>query len=232
VSVAGLLFGAGSALAYLHWPDPRMASLGFLLCLCWLIADGLDGMIARAAGTSSGVGRFLDGVCDHTVFLFLYLALAFSIGTPGAWVLGAGAGAAHAVQSTLYEGERVRFHRRLSGDPGGEAAAASPYLLARLYDKVASSLDRRAAPFDRLLERTADPGSLIAAWRDAATPPLRFMIPLTNNMRVIAIYLACLAGDPRLFWWLELGPLSLVAITGLIWLRRVEAGLVQKAERP
>ena len=35
------------------------------------------------------------------------------------------------------------------------------------------------------------------------------------NMRILAIWLACLFGDPRLFWWFELGPLTLVAVIGI-----------------
>jgi hypothetical protein len=44
-------------------------------------------------------------------------------------------------------------------------------------------------------------------------------------MRVVAIYLACLAGNPMLFWWWELGPLSLVTAAGIIWHRRIERRL-------
>jgi hypothetical protein len=228
ISVSGLVLGTAAALAYARWPDPLMANLGFLLCILWLVADGLDGMVARATGTTSAVGRFLDGACDHSVFLFLYLALAFSIGGAGTWGLALAAGVAHAVQATLYEGERTRFHRRLRGEAGSGPLPASPNPLVRLYDRVASSLDRAAEPFDRLLARSSDRNSLIRHYRRRATAPMRLMIPLTNNMRVIAIYLACLAGDPRLFWWFELAPLSAVAVAGLWWLRRVEAALVAR----
>ena len=228
ISVAGLILGTAAALAYLDWPDPRMATLGFILCVAWLIADGLDGMVARASGTASGIGRFLDGLCDHGVFLFLYLALGISLGGSSDIALGLAAGAAHAVQATLYEGERMRFHRRLLGDPGGKRPPPSPYLLARVYDSVASSLDRIAEPFDRLLAASPDPQGLVPAYRRRATGPLRLMIPLTNNMRVTILYLACLEGDPSLFWWIELGPLSLVALAGIWWLRRVETALVRE----
>src|SRR3546814_9333837 len=46
-----------------------MATIGLPLSLFWLVADGLDGMIARATGTPSAAGRVLDGLCDHGVFL-------------------------------------------------------------------------------------------------------------------------------------------------------------------
>ena len=106
VSVAGFVVGAGAALAYLGWRDPALATLGLLLSVGWLILDGLDGMIARASGTAGALGRFLDGVCDHGVFLLLYLALGASLNTPEGWITGTAAGLVHGVQANLYESER------------------------------------------------------------------------------------------------------------------------------
>ena len=225
VSLGGFAFGIGAAAAYLGWRDPALATLGLLLCVGWLVLDGLDGMIARATGTASALGRFLDGACDHGVFLLLYLALGASIDTPEAWITGTVAGLVHGVQSNLYESERGRYHRRLRGDPGGEAAPPSPYRLARLYDRLAGSLDRLAGRFDRALAAAPDRRAFAAAYAKRAAPALRMMNLLSANARVAAIYLACLAGDPMLFWWFELGPLTLVAVACIVWHRRVEARL-------
>jgi hypothetical protein len=229
VSVTGFVLGAGAAAAYYHWRDPRMACLGLVLCVLWLIADGLDGMIARATGRASAFGRFLDGLCDHGVFLLLYLSLATSIGTVEAWVLAIAAGAAHAVQATLYEGERTRFHRRLKGDAGSVAGAPSANPLVRLYDRVAGSLDRFAAPLDERLRAAADPRAFGEAYAAKAVPPLRLMSLLTNNMRVLTIFLACLAGDPRWFWITELTVQTALLVIGTVWLRRVEGAIVREA---
>lgn len=232
ISILGLLFGVASAAAFSRWDDWRLASLGLLLCIAWMIADGLDGMVARVTGTASAFGRALDGLCDHGVFLLLYLSLATSVGTAQGWFLALGAGAAHAMQATLYEGERARFHRRIRGDPGGRSAPASRNILVRWYDKVAGSFDRMARPFDALLKRSPDPQRLGKIYGRKAVPPLKLMIPLSNNMRVIAIYVACLAGDPRLFWLVELLPLTLITVWGIAWHRRIEAGLMSQYDRP
>src|SRR3546814_8544842 len=50
VSISGLVFGAAAALAYLQWQDPSMATIGLLLSLFWLVADGLAGIVARDTG--------------------------------------------------------------------------------------------------------------------------------------------------------------------------------------
>src|SRR3954451_20643031 len=125
VSLGGLCLGALAALSFANWHVWPFAWIGLLLSMAWLVADGLDGMIARATGTASALGRFLDGICDYGVFLLLYLALA---GATGAWALALAAGAIHAIQSTLYEGERVRFHRRIRGE-AAEPAVPSRNLL-------------------------------------------------------------------------------------------------------
>jgi hypothetical protein len=225
VSVAGFVTGTAAAACFLGWREPAFATLGFLLCIGWLIFDGLDGMVARATHSASALGRFLDGAVDHGVFLLLYLALGTAIDTPEAWITGTIAGLVHGVQSNLFESERIRYHRRLQGDPGGEPGPPSPYRLARLYDRVAGSMDRLAARFDRALAQSPDRRAFAAAYARQAAPPLRLMNLLTANSRIIALYAACLAGDPMLFWWWELGPLTVLTIAGLAWHRRIEARL-------
>lgn len=226
VSVAGLLLGLFAALCYANWHSWPFAVLGLVLSIGWLIADGLDGMIARATGTASPLGRALDGLCDHGVFALIYTALALSIGTLEGWVLAFAAAAAHAVQSNLYESERARYHRRCKG-----IAVAAPVPsrnpLVRLYDRVAGTLDRFAWRFDDALGRERDPERLAHDYGDQAARPMRLMALLTANVRVYAIFLACLSGNPRLFWWFEIVPLTIVLVIGLVWHRAVEARLIR-----
>lgn len=225
VSVAGLCVGAGAAAAFAGWRDLWTAGLGLLLAAGWLVLDGLDGAVARATGTASALGRFLDGVCDHGVFILIYVALALSLGTAEAWTLAVAAGVAHTIQSSLYEGERARYHRRVEGRaPTGRPPARNP--LVRAYDAVAFGLDRATRAFD---DRLGAPGgaALAAAYGEAAAAPMRLQALLTANTRVLLIFLACLFGDPRLFWWAEIVALSLVAVAGIAWHRRVEGRLLR-----
>jgi CDP-diacylglycerol--serine O-phosphatidyltransferase len=221
VSLFGLGIGTLAALCYFNWRDWRLASLGFILCICWLIADGLDGMVARATGTASAFGRFLDGLCDHGVFVLLYLALGLSLGTAEALLLMVAAGGAHILQSSLFEGERTRYHRRLRG-ASMPPPLPSSNVLVRIYDRVANSLDRAAAPFERKLAESADKPRLIERYRSLAVPPMKLQSLLSANVRVIIIYGACLGGRPTFFWWFEIIALSAVALVGILWHRRAE----------
>jgi len=224
VSVAGLAIGTAAALSYARFDAWPFALLGLALSIAWLIADGLDGMVARATGTASPLGRALDGSCDHGVFALMYIATAIAVGTAGGWLLAIAAGMAHAMQSSLYEGERTRFHRRARSVARPETAAASPHTspLVRLYDWVAGTPDRLAIGFEQHLSVSADPRALGARYAARAVGPMRLLASQTANVRVFALFVACLLADPRLFWWFEIGPLTVVALIGLAWHRRVE----------
>ena len=226
ISCCGMVLGALAAGAYAHWVSPWWALAGLLLSAGWLIADGLDGMVARATGTASPLGRLLDGLCDHGVFILIYVVLASSIDTVEAWVLAVLAGVAHAAQSSLYEGERARFHRRARGDAGLAAPVRTGSAAERLYDRVGGALDRWAGRFDATLASSRDPAALGRLYADRAVPALRSMIVLTANTRVMLIFLACLVGDPSLFWWVEIVPLTIVAVAAMAWHRRIEANLI------
>lgn len=226
VSGVGLCLGIGAAIAYAQWDRWPFALLGLLLSAGWLIADGLDGMVARATGTASPLGRMLDGLVDHGVFLLLYLTLAWSVGTAGGWALAIAAGVAHAVQSSLFEGERARFHRRVKGIPAADLAAPPPANpLVRLYDSVAGSLDRAGRPFERALAAAPDRAAFGRAYGDRAAPTMKAMALLSANVRVEALFVACLIGAPMFFWWFEIVVLTLVAALTIRRHRQIEMQL-------
>lgn len=228
VSLVGLSLGILAAAAYAKWDVWPFPLIGLLLSMGWLIADGLDGMIARATNTTSALGRFLDGSCDHAVFILIYVVIATMIGTGEGWALACSAGALHILQSALYENERARFHRRCKG-VGASAPLPGGNPLMQLYDLVAGTLDRFARSFDDVLRRQADPRRLAQAYGEQASRPMRLMSLLSANVRVYAIFVACAAGNPRIFWWFEIVPMTAILVVGLVWHRLVEYRLVRCA---
>ena len=229
VSILGLAFGVGAAISYSHWQNWRFALVGLALSIAWLIADGLDGMIARATRTASPLGRALDGVCDHGVFILIYVALALSIGTVEGWMLAIAAGLAHVIQSSLYEGERARFHRRSRGTATTKPMTRNNALPVRLYDALADSISGLALSFENLLANSPDRHVLGAFYAQEAVGPMRLMTMLTANWRVWIIFVACLIGNPKIFWWAELIPLTFIMLVGIVWHRLIERRLVRTA---
>ncbi len=112
VSLAGLAFGVAAALLYAragHW-SLTFAALACMLA--WHVMDGADGQVARLTGRASPTGRVVDGIADYSVFILVYLALAWisqpEYGTWG-WIAGGVAGASHVTQAALYELQREKY---------------------------------------------------------------------------------------------------------------------------
>ena len=125
----------------------------------------------------------------------------------------------------LYEAQRARFHRRIRGVPEPIRHPTLGNPLVRTYDWVAGSLDRLAARFDDAMRDSGDPAAFGARYGAAAAPAMKLMSLLSANVRVIAIFVACLVSSPQLFWWIEIAPLTLIALAAIVWHRRVEGTL-------
>ena len=221
VSIIGMICGAAAGWAYWHWRDPVMATLGFGLMIAWHICDGLDGKLARATGKASPAGRILDGLCDYSVFAMVLVPLALSQPRPRTMLAVAlASGAAHALQSAWYEGERASWLRRAAGVFAVQPRAAIGGGVVALYDGAEARLGNRARPVDTVL--AAQPASR-AGYLAASAAILRQMAIFSANARTSAIWLACVAGMPWLYWLWELVGLSLLAPLFAWRLRRVEA---------
>ncbi len=231
ISVTGLVLGFLAALAYSRWMEPLWAMTGFLLMIGWHVCDGLDGRIARATNSASETGRLLDGLCDYMSFILVYLVLGATLpwdeplSSYAAMVI---AGGAHIIQSALYEGERARFFRRAKGQPplpweptrfGG--------VIESLYAAMATSGGATARAVDAAL---ADPEAeaLRERYVRRAVFWMRFNTLLSANGRTLAIFLACLADRPALFWWWTIIGLTLVTLVGRAGLRRIDLDLLPR----
>lgn len=230
VSLAGLAFGGAAAFAYFGWREPTLATAGLLLMLAWHVCDGLDGQLARATGKSSPLGRVLDGICDHATYTLVYVALYLSIAPLHGWLptflLAAVAGAAHAVQAAFFEGERESYIRRRNGifHAAERHEVGGPF--ERLYNAAQRRLTDHARPVDRGL---AGGSIVLTVYLRRTAPTIRMMTLLGANGRTLAIWIACLAGDPRLFWLWEIVVLGIVAVLLSRRLRNIESSLAKAA---
>lgn len=223
VSFAGMGCGVLAGLCYWQWREPGFVALGFAFMVAWHVLDGLDGKLARASGKVSPLGRIIDGVCDYLAFIFVLVPLALSLPDwQSALTLALVSGLFHALQSAWYEGEREAWKRRARGDfaitirPPGPAIAA-PYHWAETH------FNRSHVTMDSALARNP---ALNSQYLEATAPLIRQLSILSANNRTLAIALACLAGNPRLYWWWEITALTIIAIVMNQRMRHREAALV------
>ena len=225
VSFAGMGCGALAGLCYWHWREPGFVLAGFALMVVWHVLDGLDGKLARASGKASPLGRVIDGICDYLAFILVLLPIALSFDNwPQTLTLALVSGGIHAMQSAWYEAERDAWKRRAQGifntqpRPPGPAIAA-PY---NWFETKVSG--------PRLIDHAlAASPTLLPTYLAGSAPLLRQLSILSANNRTIAIAIACLAGDPRLYWYWEIGVLSLMALFMAQRLRNREAALASHA---
>ena len=213
ISITGIGFGLVAAWAYFHYERPAMALAGFSAMLAWHVLDGLDGMTARATGRTSDFGRFLDGFCDYSVFILVYVSLAVAAGHEAGLGLSlaaaALAGAAHVVQAAWYELQREVFIRRSAGKPGFVARDAVGGFLEVGYNALQARLMPGARALDAALG--TDP-ALRTRYVETLRPVLSAAAILGATGRTLAIFIACLAGNPLWYWLWEIVGLSLAAI--------------------
>ena len=100
------------------WPLAR--AFGLLLSMAWLVADGLDGMIARTTGPPRGAVRAVSRrpLRSRRLHSDLRVPSPHRSEPSRRGRLEICAGVLHALQSNLYESERARFHQPLQGRRG------------------------------------------------------------------------------------------------------------------
>ncbi len=223
VSFAGMACGAAAGWCYWHWQQPLYVLAGFLLMVAWHIMDGLDGKLARASGKASPLGRLIDGVCDYLAFIFVLLPIALSFAD---WhrtlALALVSGGFHAMQSAWYEGEREAWKRRARGSFATEVRPPSGMGIEGLYNRVEQRLGSGARAIDAALAARPE---LLPRYLGETAPLVRRLSLLSANNRTIVIALACIAGNPRLYWYWEIIGLTLLAFWLAGQLRQRETAL-------
>lgn len=212
VVAAGIVY----AQSYIHgwgWPG---ALLGMALHMTWHVVDGADGDLARITGRSSPLGELIDGVCDYTSHIVVYLILGWllslQIGAAWAWPLVVAAGVSHIVQANHVEVQRRQYQWWVYATPWlrnthkGETKTGG-FGFAQIvtgYLELASGMTPDALKVDAAVEAArADPARLerIARLvRGEAPPLLRRLKVLGPNPRAIVLGVSMLAGSP--LWYM------------------------------
>jgi CDP-alcohol phosphatidyltransferase len=235
--VIGLV--AGHLFAY---QDRWTNLIGFALFIVSDIFDSADGQLARLRGTSTRLGRALDGTSDSLRFVNLYFHLVYRLihtgyWWPGAFLLVAAAGLAHTYQSAAVDFVRNAFLSIGVGNRGEldlpeDLDTHPPKTLlerfgARVYrDYVLrqSQLFPRSVKLIRLLRRGG--GSVPEAFRAEYRARQSVVLPLCTwlgqNIRFFLLGVTALTVHITAFLWIEAVWMSLLLVV-LLWIHEWNA---------
>ena len=233
--VIGLV--AGHLFAY---QDRWTNLIGFALFIVSDIFDSADGQLARLRGTSTRLGRALDGTSDTLRFVNLYFHLVYRLihagyWWPGAFLLVAAAGLAHTYQSAAVDFVRNAFLSIGVGNRGEldlpedldshPATTVLERFGARVYrDYVLrqSQLFPRSVKLIRLLRRGSVPEPFRAEYRARQSVVLPLCTWLGQNIRFFLLGVTALTVHITAFLWIEAVWMSLLLVV-LLWIHEWNA---------
>jgi hypothetical protein len=239
VSFFGWVLIVAAAFFYTALPWPVSVLLGFLVHALWHVFDGADGSLARRTGKSSPVGELVDGICDYTGHIILYVALAALLDDHfggWAWGLATLSGISRILQSNHSESQRRTYLWRVYGVPWLKNAYASRderlrprglvmrlfEPLARLYVALAAASNPLNDRIDDLIARSeghpAERERVSRVCRRAVRRALKVQNLLGPNIRTVALAISMAAGSPVWFFLFETVPLNLL----LLWSNRLQ----------
>ena len=236
---------AGIAYASPLWGGeawPFSAALGMALHMAWHVIDGADGDLARMTGRNSPYGEMIDGLCDYSSHVVLYVLLGlFMAATMGAWAwaITIPAGIGHAVQSTHVEAQRRFYLYWVYGKPWLNNARPEGYgplaWLVGLYLRVAQGTTPSALAIDRTITAAAADPARLEQLRDmirAEMPPLlRLERLLGPNSRAIALGLSMLLTASPIAYFVYGGVwMSLLLVLSIVFHNRSWRRLSRRIE--
>ena len=233
VSVLGGLIVVAAGVAYVWLPWPQSFIIGFALHLLWHVFDGADGDLARLTGRASPIGEMVDGACDYTSHIILYIMLAAMLdGQIGgwAWLLATAAGASHMVQANHAESQRRAYlwwaygipwlkHAKAAGDEVFRARNGFTLVygwLTRVYLFAADVTSPTTARLDAVIEAAAgDPrrSALVRRLVRRASRRALFLQKVVGpNPRTIILGASMAFGTPLWFFLAEAVLLNLLLV--------------------
>jgi phosphatidylglycerophosphate synthase len=229
VSIIGGLFVVAAAIVYAQSGSSLTALIGLMLHMLWHVFDGADGDLARLTNQASPTGELIDGICDYTAHIILYLILAWLISPIFGWgglMLAALAGASRVVQANHYENRRRHYEflvygrRWMQSEPLAKQQGMGRAFnwIETGYLAIAETMAGKADDLIIMHEQCGKDPQKLSTFRNAI---LRFVKPtlgplsmLGANHRTIVLGLSMLAGTPVYFFAYEIVFLNII----LLWM--------------
>jgi phosphatidylglycerophosphate synthase len=247
VTLWSILIGLLAGHLFLY-RDPSVNAIGFVIFIVSDIFDSADGQLARLRGTSTPLGRTLDGLGDHVRFVNLYVHLAIRFAMAGAhWpalLLCVAAGVSHSFQSSAVDFIRNAYLSIGEGRgkvdlPEDLPAAGTGTLFERfgawVYDGYVRRqlwLFPRTLELLRVLRRVEVVASFRAAYRERQQSLLPLCTWLGQNIRFALLGLAAVAGYPSAYLWTEVLAMNLVLFVVLLPMHESNSAALQSSLEP
>lgn len=207
VVLANALAGLAAAIAIAR----GQLVVAALLLQLKTVLDNADGLLARASGRTSALGRYLDTEIDLVVNVAVFAALAHETSSP--FLALASFAALTTVLSADFNEDVL--HRRARGEsvvtePSAAAEGVVARGLARTYGYVFAPQDRALQAFSRkrldsLLAGVADPDDRKRAtlgYYDGVTSTILANLGLSTQLATLGVCLVL--GVPVVYLWLVL----------------------------
>ena len=232
VTIAALVVGLlGGHLCFYN--NVPLNILGVALLVVSDIFDSADGQLARMRGTSTRIGKTLDGIADAARFANLSFHLMARLIISGAawWYvipLGFAAGIAHAKQAGaidyirqlylyLAEGRgEFALPEDMASIPVRSAFQARVIRVYRNYLTTHGTMVPRSLELVRQLRAARQVANVREAWASGQAAVVRQCAWIGQNIRWAIIGVTVVSGHPLAYFWITLVPMSI--ILGLILL--------------
>jgi phosphatidylglycerophosphate synthase len=229
VSLLGGLIGVIAGHLYFY-RDLGVNVGGMALQVLANALDNADGQLARMTGRTSRMGRIIDSLADHLVFVSIYIHLALRYLVEGAsdWVclLAIAAAISHALQGAAADYFRTSylyFVKKCKSfvDLDSSAALRSDYqslswpdqpwhkLLLTLYWNFTRQQEMLSPHLKRLREISIRlfpqeiPEWFSARYQRFARPMFKLWGLLMTNTRMVILFILLFIGQPVWYFWIE-----------------------------
>lgn len=240
ITVAAIFIGLGAAVAF-YFNSLPVNLVGILLLIWANSFDSADGQLARMTGQYSRLGRILDGLCGDIWFAAIYIAIILrEIATSPffaahSWViitLALVTAVCHARQAAMADYYRQIHLFIIKGEEGSELESSATLrrrlaettgfwkrLTLKAYILYTASQEATTPQLQRLRRLIAArypdghlPDKLRADFRRLSLPLMKYTNILSFNWRTIVLFASLLAGQPWIYFAVELTVFNVILI--------------------
>ncbi len=243
VTILGGICGIVAGHLYFY-QDLATNAVGMVLHVCANTLDNADGQLARLLNQRTRMGRVLDSVFDHLIFLSIYLHLGLRAlaggASPAVALLVLAAGISHALQGAAADYFRSAYLYFAKGRSAADWDSVSDlradyqemawkgqwwgkFLLGMYlnFTRQQELLSPRLRALRSIVVNNFQgglPESLRQSFREVARPYLRGWGLLMTNTRMLFLFLFLVVNRPTWYFWLELTALN--ALLGYLIIRQ------------